>query len=240
MRQRAPLLASLVGLGVIVGVFAPAPGRDAPATTRRTKPNAEALAPITEDPTLPRVLLLGDSISIGYTLPTRALLQGKANLIHAKDNCNDTSNGLKMLDTWLGSRRWDVIHFNFGLHDLKYVSDETRPNARRQNIPLEQYEQNLEQIVQRLKKTGAKLIWCMTTPVPAGAADRIEGGEKRYNETAARVMGKYHIPIDDLWALARKHQDQWQLPHNVHFTDEGYQALAAQVNAAIENELESK
>ena len=213
-----------------------------PATIQAAKPLPPALLPITEDPALPRVLLIGDSISIGYTLPARARLGGVANLIHAKDNCNDTSNGLKMLDRWLGSGHWDVIHFNFGLHDLKYVADESARDSkvRRQNISVAQYEQNLELIVQRLEKTGAKLIWCTTTPVPEGANARVEGEEQKYNEAALRVMLQHKIPIDDLSSLAREHRAQWQLPHNVHFTADGYDALGEQVAGSIKKALETR
>ena len=72
---------------------------------------------------LPRVLLLGDSISIGYTLPTRARLAGKANVHRPAENCSDSGKGVRTIDKWLGTGKWDVIHFNFGLHDVKYLDE---------------------------------------------------------------------------------------------------------------------
>ena len=51
------------------------------------KPNP--LAQIQDTPGLPRVLLIGDSISIGYTLPVRRLLAGKANVHRIAVNAND-------------------------------------------------------------------------------------------------------------------------------------------------------
>src|SRR5438270_12669603 len=72
---------------------------------------------------LPRVLLIGDSISIGYTEPVRALLAGKANVHRIPTNGAHTGNGLQNLDAWLGTSRWAVIHFNFGLHDLRYMDN---------------------------------------------------------------------------------------------------------------------
>ena len=82
-----------------------------------------ALVPITDDPQLPRILLIGDSISMGYTPLVREAFAGKANVHHPPENCEDTGRGLAHLDDWLGEKKWDVIHFNFGLHDLKYVDD---------------------------------------------------------------------------------------------------------------------
>src|SRR3954467_10868139 len=88
----------------------------------QTKPAANpAFAKVQDDPNLPRVLLIGDSISMGYTLPVREMLKGKANVHRPPANCGPTERGLDQLDKWLGDGKWDVIHFNFGLHDLKYL-----------------------------------------------------------------------------------------------------------------------
>src|SRR5687768_13473590 len=70
-----------------------------------------AFTEIKDDAALPRVLLIGDSISIGYTLPTRTRLQGKANVHRIPVNGGPTIRGLESLDQWLGTAKWDVIHF---------------------------------------------------------------------------------------------------------------------------------
>src|SRR5689334_20865727 len=79
-------------------------------------PQSPAFAPVQEQPGLPRVLLIGDSISIGYTVTVRRELAGKANVLRIPENGADTANGLKKIDEWLGQSKWDVIHFNWGLH----------------------------------------------------------------------------------------------------------------------------
>ena len=84
------------------------------------KPNP-AMAKVEDVPGLPRVLLIGDSISIGYTVPVRELLEGKANVHRPLTNCGPTSKGVAEIEEWLGDGKWDVIHFNWGLHDLKYM-----------------------------------------------------------------------------------------------------------------------
>ena len=110
---------------------------------------------------LPNVLLIGDSISIGYTVMVREALAGEANVFRPLTNCGPTTKGLESLDQWLGDRKWDVIHFNFGLHDLKYMGPNNEnladPHAEtsHQQVPIEQYAANLKQIANRLKKTGA-------------------------------------------------------------------------------------
>ncbi len=95
---------------------------------------------VQDDPKLPRVLLIGDSVSRGYTQPTRVALAGKANVHRAPANCGATASGLKNLDVWLGAGKWDVIHFNFGIHD--------------RGTPAADYVKRLEAIVTRLEKTG--------------------------------------------------------------------------------------
>ncbi len=198
-----------------------------------------ALLPVDDVAGLPNVLLIGDSISMGYTIPVRNLLKGKANVHHPPENCRESGYGVTHLDVWLGSTHWDVIHFNFGLHDLKYLAPDgsyTTPDKGTQVASTEVYEQNLRKIVARLKQTGAKLIWSNTTPVPDASSGRVKGDEIRYNETAARVMAESGIPTDDLHAIIAANPEL-QRPNNVHFTEEGYRALANAVTASIEKAL---
>ncbi|MBM4040560.1 MAG: SGNH/GDSL hydrolase family protein [Planctomycetes bacterium] len=197
-----------------------------------------AFEPVTDDPKLPRVLLIGDSISIGYTVPVRALLRGKANVHRPLTNCGPTTTALKELDKWLGEGKWDVIHFNWGLHDLKYMNefgDLVAVEKGTQQVPVEQYEKNLDELVQRLKKTGAKLIWAATTPVPKGAQGRVPGDEVKYNEAAKRVMDRHGVAINDLHAFAAQFTGYKaiQMEKNVHFMRTGSVELAKQVAAHI-------
>ena len=183
---------------------------------------------------LPRVLLIGDSISIGYTIPVRQRLQGKANVHRVLTNGGPTTNGLAHLEEWLGQGQWSVIHFNWGLHDLKVNDDGTR------QVPLESYQQNLRELVARLKRTGARLIFASTTPVPEGKLNppRISADVIGYNLAAKTVMQENGIPIDDLYSLAFARMKDIQLPQNVHYTLEGYSVLAGQVAESILRELE--
>lgn len=208
---------------------------DAQTQKKKKKPARKAnpvFAKIKEDPKLPSALLIGDSISIGYTLPTRELLKGKVNLHRIPTNGGPTTRGLESIDKWLGDRKWDVIHFNWGLHDLKYIGD------KRQVSP-EDYEKNLTKLVARLKKTGAKLIWCNTTPVPEGTnPPRTDKDVLLYNSIAAKIMKAEGIPTDDLYSFANKQLTKIQRPKNVHFTPAGSKVLAEQVSKTILNSLE--
>ncbi|UCF17912.1 MAG: SGNH/GDSL hydrolase family protein [Phycisphaerales bacterium] len=195
------------------------------------------------EPEPANVLIIGDSISIGYFKPVREMLAGRANVVHNPGNARHTGFGLARLDEWLGDTKWDVIHFNHGLHDLKYI-DERGKNAPveegKQQIPIKRYEKNLDELVTRLKKTGAKLIFANTTPVPDGTKIRIKGDAKRYNVAAERVMEKHGIPVNDLYSFSMARLEKIQRPANVHFTPEGSRLLGAQVTRQIIKALDEQ
>ena len=199
------------------------------------------------DPALPNVLILGDSISIGYTRPVRAMLAGKANVFRPMnrtgkqpENCGDTPMGIKGLDKWLGANEWDVIHFNWGLWDLCYRNPKAKTQGKRDkkngtlSTTTEDYDKNLETIVTRLRATGAKLIWASTTVVPDGELGRIVGDDIKYNAIAASVMARHGIPTDDLYALTKSFDGEFSVgPGDVHFAPEGSERIAKQVAAKI-------
>jgi lysophospholipase L1-like esterase len=218
MRLLLFLVSSLIALGQVNDFSAQSP----------------AYAAVTDTPGLPRVLLIGDSISIGYTVAVRKELAGVANVHRIPENGADTRNGLEKLDLWLGDSKWDVIHFNWGLHDLKVT-----PGGGRQ-VPLETYEKNLAALVARLQKTGARLIWATTTPVPEGKQNppREPADVARYNAAAGRVMEAAGIPTDDLAAAALPRLAEIQIPVNVHFNNAGWELLGHRVATAIRAALE--
>lgn len=195
-----------------------------------------SFAPVADVPGLPRVLLIGDSISMGYTLPVRARLEGRAVVHRPAENCGETARGLKSLDRWLGTGKWAVIHFNFGLHDLKYLDAAGKyvtPDRGKQVASVAEYEAHLRALVARLQATGARLIFATTTPVPAASQGRVEHDELAYNAAAVRVMKELGVTVDDLHAVVTPQQSTLQLPHNVHFSPTGYEKLADAVAASI-------
>ena len=212
--------------------------------TISTKARDNPLSPIKEVEGLPNVLIIGDSISIGYTLPTRALLQGKVNLHRIPTNGGPTTKGVNEIEKWLGERKWDLIHFNWGLHDLKFMGKDGTNLVPKEKggivqVSLPDYEKNLNKLVTRMKKSAKQLVWRNTTPIPPGSKARYVGDSVKYNQAAARVMKKHGVPILDLFTPSKKSMKDWMKEANVHYHAHGSQALAELVAQDIIEKLKN-
>jgi len=182
---------------------------------------------VQDDPKLPRVLLIGDSVSRAYTQGVRKTLAGKANVHRAPENCGPTANGLKKIEVWLGDGKWDVIHFNFGIHD--------------RSTPVADYTRRLGELVERMEKTGAKLMWATTTPIPDDPAkNQFAKSVVERNAAAAELMSAHKVAVDDLYAAIQPELATLQNPNDVHFKPEGNDFLAVRVAAAVAKLLGEK
>jgi hypothetical protein len=232
----------LFAILLAVGCNAPVHAAVTPPTNQQKAKAARdaMLAQVPDVAGLPRVLLLGDSISMAYTPKVRAALAGKANVHRPPENCFDSANGVKKLETWLGTGKWDVIHFNFGLHDNNHFDENKKmvPTSQGKLVATpEQYGKNLREIVTRLKRTGAILIFATTTPIPPDAVGRVPGAEVTYNAVAVKIMREAGVQINDLHAFLETTPQPRPSPGNVHFTDAGNEALARLVTQKIEAAL---
>jgi lysophospholipase L1-like esterase len=190
------------------------------------------------------VLIIGDSISLGYTPYVEQSLAGQAVVVHNAGNAQDSKNGLKNLDSWIGDGKWDVISFNFGLWDLCYrrPGPVTQENRDKVNgliaVPLDEYEKNLDLIAARLKSTGAKVIFQSVTVVPAQEPGRNSEDVARYNRAAAGVMTRLGIPVNDLQSVTAALPDVMRESNSdVHYTEPGYAQIAKSVVKSIQAEL---
>ena len=198
---------------------------------------------------LPKVFLYGDSISIGYTEYVRASLEGKADVMRLHLNGGSSDVFIERMeafrkamfqpslkDGW--SFTWDVIHFNVGLHDLKYIYDGKLNKEKGEQVSsLEIYKKNLVSIISYLKKTypTTKLIFATTTPVPEGEPGRVEGDAKRYNEVALELLkGHRDILVNDLYTYSKPVLETHGVDYgNVHFKAEGSRLLGIEVAQVI-------
>lgn len=194
---------------------------------------------------LPNVLIIGDSISIGYTPWVKKALAGKANVAHNPGNAKHSEVGLKDLEAWLGDVKWDIIQFNWGLWDLCYRN----PNSKNYGhldktngqltTSLEKYKENLDSIVQILQTlTTAKLIFVTTTYVPDNELGRYKGDAIKYNNAAKEIMERHGIKVNDVYFESVSiHNKFCRDTNDVHYLDEGYHELSKFVIPVILEEI---
>ena len=200
--------------------------------------------------TQPNVLIIGDSVSIGYTSLAKPsvpdLLSPVALAQHAPWDVSDggagnTATGVACLDRWLVTQkqepvRWDLITFNFGLHDLDNASAAEAL-----------YESQLQNITARLLETRAKLLYITTTPF---MPKRVLGDTvvEDLNRIARGIMAVRNVPVLDLYALVVDHcgpvpwtDCDWCRMHpcSYHYDLTGMNAQAAMIAGAIQKMLPS-
>ena len=189
---------------------------------------------------LPRVVLVGDSIRMGYAPLVAKRLEGKAIVISAKPNGEDTVNVLRNLDEWVIKERPDVVHINAGLHDLKVT-------VKSYQVPLADYEKNLQTILERIRTgTKAKIIFATSTPIVDAlhaqrkvGFDRFEADVQTYNAAAAAVMKRAGVPVNDLHQLVEAGgREKVMASDGTHYTEQGYELLATAVAEKILSALQ--
>ena len=158
---------------------------------------------------LPKVVLVGDSIRLSYAPMVTKQLEGKAVVVSPKANGGDCSNVLKNLEQWVIRAEPVIVHFNCGIHDTKKF----KATGRFQISP-EQYEANLRNIVERIrKKTGAVVLFATTTPILDDRAAAVRKDRdyellgrsvEHYNAIATKVMQELKVPVNDLHAAIAK------------------------------------
>jgi lysophospholipase L1-like esterase len=194
--------------------------------------------------TLPKVVLLGDSVREHYAPLVAELLAGRATVVTPKANGRDTGTLLNNLNEWAIAEQPDVIHFNCGIHDTKQIKA-----TGRNNVPPDQYEANLREIVKRLRaETKAKIIFALSTPLMDERSEQYwktrsyrlaNASVMEYNRIALRTMKELGVPVNDLPAALGDAAESARLHDagGVHFTKEGSQKLAAAVASAVTTHL---
>jgi len=206
----------------------------------------------TDDPELPRVLVIGDSISMNYHDAAKQALAGIANYHRIEGNAFTSGHGVNNAELWLGNFKekglhWDVIQFNHGLHDLRQTYDAETEVWGEPQVSIEDYQANLERLIAILRQTNATLIWASTTPVQRdilGRYARRKGAAAKYNAAALEVI-KHHpdILINDLHGMisASPAFDAWRETSDVHFyKPEEQKALGEAVAQAVREAIKAR
>ena len=205
-------------------------------------PNEEAATA-----TLPKVVLVGDSIRLSYAPIVTQQLEGRAVVVGPKPNGGDSSNVLKNLEQWVLREKPAIVHFNCGIHDTKKFS-----GTGRFQVSPEQYEANLRQIVERIREnTEAVVIFATTTPILDDRAAAARQGRdyellgasvQQYNTIARKVMAELKVPVNDLYGAlstpASPETTEMLIGKDgVHLTAPARELLGRQVARAVSSQL---
>ena len=179
-----------------------------------------------------KLLLIGDSIRLGYDKAIKKTLEGKAEVYFPEENCRFASYVLRYFHEYLekvGTYDIDVIHWNTGLWDCLRLFGEDP------HTPLDVYAYYIERICVRIKKLcpNAKVIFATNTSV---ISEEMGDDFKRYNEeieaynnAAVEIVKKYGFEVNDLYAASVT------LPKEAHsdpvhyYTKTGTEKIANQV-----------
>lgn len=188
------------------------------------------------------VVLIGDSIRIGYDKTIKSELEGKANVFFPEENCQFIMYVFRYFHEWINSfglkgEDVDVVHWNAGLHDCLRLFEE-EPNT-----PLDIYEYYMERTCIRIKKIcpNAKVIFATSTAVISENMTkdfmRYNKDIEKYNEVAVKVAEKHGFAINDLYPISAKLPVQAHSDAVHYYTPEGTEAFSKQVLSCVSQAL---
>jgi hypothetical protein len=188
--------------------------------------------PETNSRALPRVLLIGDSIARGYGKQVEALLKDQAYVARLATSKSLGDPALiEQVTLVLREQKFDVIHFNNGMHGDGYSEDE--------------YAAALPSLLAALRSGApeARLMFCTTTDVrERDHLERVLPKTQRMvrrNALVAAFAKREQIPVNDLFAAVSEHPE-YHATDGVHFNEQGNTALATRVAAEIGTLLKGK
>lgn len=192
-----------------------------------------------------RILIIGDSISFGYTPFVQKDLETVADVVHNPGNAQHTGTGIAKVESWIGDTDWDIIQFNWGLWDLCYRHPESKVQGNRDKVngsitfSIEAYASNLDSLVKLIKKASdAKLIFVTTSYVPEQEAGRHAADAIRYNEVARKIMKANGVTIHEIYRKSKAiHRKYGKGKDDVHYTTEGYEKLGVKISSFLKKKI---
>lgn len=194
------------------------------------------------------VLLIGDSIALGYFPHLKSELNDIANLRSIGVNARDTKYGKDNIHSWLSTCGWDIIVLNFGLWDLTYrLEEDSDATGKKDKVfgslttPLNEYGKNLQEIVNSIKPHTENIVFITTSYIPEEEPGMFADDVHKYNEVAMKVMHENNIPVFDIYLASTKiHSNQGLGVNDVHYSKRGYKMIADSLEPYFRHFIESK
>jgi lysophospholipase L1-like esterase len=220
-----------LGLGLFLAPIFAAPAADYPPSANESIEWCDIWISHANEINLPRVLLIGDSITRAYYPEVEKCLAGTAYVGRLSSSAFISDPVLaKQIEMVLSQYKFDVIQFNNGMHGWQHSETE--------------YEAAFPRFVNTIHKWAphARLIWGNTTQLKVSPrlspGDQTQATDERIaarNDIALKYVATQGIPVDDLYSTMRGHPE-WH-SDNVHFNAQGIVVQAAQVAAQIKKLL---
>ena len=160
-----------------------------------------------------KVLLIGDSIRMGYCNYVKEALKDTAEVVYPGDNCRFAQYVLRHLESWRTELQLDesleVVHWNAGLWDTLRNFDEDVLT------PPEVYREFINRCCKKIKRffPNAKVIFATSTPVLehkfSKDSYRLNKDVREFNQIAIEECLKYGFEINDLYAVAEKFPEEY-------------------------------
>ena len=184
-----------------------------------------------------KIVLIGDSIRMGYQPFVAKKLDGEAEVWGPAGNSRHSLWALDHFPEWVDAQKPDIVHVNFGIHDASVQAD------GQHQILLDQYRLCLQRFVDKVNALdGAKMIWATTTPlyaveegVPMNLwSPRPEAEIDAYNSAALEIVNKAGLPVNDLNKVVMDNGFHKCLREDgCHMSEFGNEVLSDAVAAAI-------
>lgn len=180
------------------------------------------------DPKMPRVLLVGDSILNCYRGFVIKALDGKAAVdVWLNPYCQSEKYNQQLAEI-LDKGPYDIVHINVGLHGFQ--------EGRIKEGTFEPLTQKFIEIL-RQKNPKVVIIWANTTPVtrkdkPGELDPVINSTILQHNQMAAKVMMNMNVPTNDFYGLLIDHLDLAK-GDQFHWKAPAYKILGDAASAAI-------
>ena len=191
-----------------------------------------------------KIILLGDSIRMGYDKYVKMALDGVAEVYSPVENCRFTQYMLRFIHKWVGDSGFgedtDLVHFNVGLWDvIQIMYDEPI-------TPIDVYEQYLHRICKRIRECcpKAKIVFATSTPIHQANYESVKhefwrSNEtiKAYNAVAVKVMKEHGIEVNDLYALMEGAPDHYFSDRTHYYTKDATEIMTGRVLQVIEEQI---
>ena len=205
------------------------------------------------------VLVMGDSIRLGYQERVKELLSDVAQVFAPEENCRFTKYALWGMHVWAeetGVERFDLAHWNTGIWDLHRATADGEVFT-----PLEAYVEDNERLLTQMQSCADRLIWATTIPAGPSLDKGMESDAlinskgrparirlcvpqvrwnadvKRYNEAACHMYRSRGVAINDLYTALLPDLEAYISEDGIHPNEKGYALLAEQTARAIRQQL---